>query len=236
MARQVVPGVYAFTGLVTGRVYLIVDDDGLTVIDAGLALAPPRIIRQLEALGYEAGDVQRILITHAHPDHVGGLPELQRLTGAEVITSEVEKPIVEGEAVAPRPPKESLSGLARLMHIPSRPLPGTPVGRAVVDGDRLAEVFGGLEVVATPGHSPGHVAFWQAERRLLFCGDVMMHLFARLSLPFRAATPDMDENIRSISRVAALEPAVICFGHGPPLMEGAAEAVKRFARRVGAIE
>ena len=178
------------------------------------------------------GDVKRILITHAHPDHVGGLPTLQHLTGAEVIASEVERPIVEGEAPAPRPAKESLSGVARLMHIPNRTLPGTPVDRTVADGDRLAEVLGGLEVVATPGHSPGHIAFWQPEKRLLFCGDVMMHFFARLSLPFRAATPDMDENIRSIGRVAALEPAVVCFGHGPPLTQRAAEAVRRFARKV----
>ena len=204
------------------------------MVDAGLALAPPRIVRQIEALGYAAGDVKRILITHAHPDHVGGLPTLQHLTGAEVIASEVERPIVEGEAPAPRPAKESLSGVARLMHIPSRTLPGTPVDRAVADGDRLAEVFGGLEVVATPGHSPGHIAFWQPEKRLLFCGDVMMHFF-RLSLPMAAFTFDMDENIRSVARVAALEPAVVCFGHGPPLTQGAAEAVRRFARKVEAI-
>ena len=220
MARRIVTGVYGFTGLMAGRVYLIVDEDGLTVVDAGLGFAPPMIVRQTEALGYQASDVKRILVTHAHPDHVGGLPGLQRLTGAEVIASEGEKPVVEGEMPVQRPARESLSGMARLMHIPGATVPGTPVDRTVVDGDKLAEVFGGLEVVGTPGHSPGHVAFWQPEKRLLFCGDVIMNFFG-LTLPFAAFTPDMDENRRSVGRVAALEPAVLCFGHGPPLTQGA---------------
>lgn len=207
MAEQVVPGVYTFTGLMVGRVYLIEDAEGPTLVDAGMGDAPAKIARQMGELGYQPGDAKRILITHAHLDHVGGLPELQRLTGAEVVASEGERPFI----------KSAL------------------VDRTIAGGDRLAEVMGGLEVVSTPGHSPGHVVYWQPEKRILFCGDVLMHFFARLSLPFRMATPDMDENIRSIGRVVALEPEVVCFGHGPPLTQGAAEAVRRFARKVGAI-
>ena len=104
----------------------------------------------------------------------------------------------------------------------------------VADGDRLPEVFGGLEVIATPGHSPGHTAFWQPDKRVLFCGDVIMR-FAGLSLPFTAYTPDMEENRRSVARLAELDARVVCFGHGPPLTRGASEAVRRFARRVAAM-
>src|SRR3712207_9284971 len=101
--RPTCPGVYAFPGLVVGRVYAIEDPDALTLIDAGLSFAPARIIRQLAAAGYAPGDVRRILVTHAHPDHVGGLPKLKALTGAEVIASAEEQPVIEGRAPVARP-------------------------------------------------------------------------------------------------------------------------------------
>jgi glyoxylase-like metal-dependent hydrolase (beta-lactamase superfamily II) len=112
-------------------------------------------------------------------------------------------------------------------------LPATPVDREVGDGEVLPEVLGGLTVVATPGHAPGHIAFWQPERRLLFCGDVIFRL-PNLRLPFSFFTVDMEENKRSIRKVAALEPAIVCFGHGRPLREHTAAAIHAFARKVGA--
>ena len=232
--RQIVPGVYTFTGLLLGRVYLIDDPDGLTIVDAGIAPAAPRIIRQLAAAGHRPSDVRRILITHGHPDHVGGLPKLQALTGAPVFTSARERPIVEGKAPVERVPEDKVTGIARLMRPGSATfLPGTPVARELADGEILPEVMGGLQVCATPGHTSGHIAFWQPERRILFCGDVLLRL-PRLGLPFRAFTVDMEEDKRSIRRVAELRPAVVCFGHGRPLTERAAERLRAFAASVGA--
>jgi glyoxylase-like metal-dependent hydrolase (beta-lactamase superfamily II) len=222
--KQIVAGLHYVTGLMVGRVYVIEDPDGLTVIDAGISSAPRKIVRQIEALGRRAKDVKRILITHAHPDHVGGLHELQQLTGAQVIASKVEQPVVEGRQAITRRPKG--------LRPPNTMVKGTPVDRAVEDGDRI-DVFGGLQVVFTPGHSPGHIAFWQPDRRILFCGDVIFRApTPSLRLPFAMLTVDMHENIRSVKRLAELDAAIVCFGHGDPLTENTAQHVRDFARKV----
>jgi glyoxylase-like metal-dependent hydrolase (beta-lactamase superfamily II) len=113
--------------------------------------------------------------------------------------------------------------------------PRVPVARELRDSEVLPEVFDGLQVIATPGHAPGHLSFWHPERRLIILGDVMMHMPTRLTLPFAAFTYDMAENIRSIRRVARLEPTIACFGHGTPMVISTAKRIDDFAQRVGAL-
>lgn len=78
--KPILPGLYTLTGLIVGRVYLIEDPDGLTLIDASIPLSAPKIIKQIEGMGRKATDVKRILLTHAHPDHHGNLPKLKQAT------------------------------------------------------------------------------------------------------------------------------------------------------------
>ena len=232
--KEVIPNVYTFAGLIVGRAYLIKDPDGLTVIDSGLPLAADKIVEQIEATGYKAQDVHHILVTHAHPDHVGGLPRLKELTGARVIASRTERPVIEGEAPLQHVLPERLSSLVQKVRPSGMTLKGTLVDHVVDDGETLPEVMGGLLAISTPGHSPGHLSFWQPERRLVFCGDVMVRRFGRLRLPFAAVTVDEDENKRSVQRLAGLNVATMCFGHGNPLTRNTGQIVRDFARQVGA--
>jgi glyoxylase-like metal-dependent hydrolase (beta-lactamase superfamily II) len=226
--KRIIDKVYTFTGLLVGRVYCIVDDDGLTLIDAALPTATAAILTQIAQAGYSPSDIKRILITHAHPDHVGALPALKAATGAQIISSADEQPFVEGaRPIVPAKP-EDVPPMMRFMTSRPQTMKGTPVDRTVHDGDILADVLGGLHVVATPGHSPGHISFWQPERGILFTGDVLMHL-AGLRLPFAAFTTDMRQNKASLGRIAALKPSILCFGHGTPLTQDTAARLQAFA-------
>jgi hypothetical protein len=103
------------------------------------------------------------LITHAHSDHIEGLPRLKEASGAEVICSAVERPYLEGKIPIPRPPREKMSGLAYWMFGKPALWRGVPADRELNGGEILPEVMGGLHVLATPGHAPGHLTFWQPE-------------------------------------------------------------------------
>lgn len=232
--KYIAPNLYTFEGLIAGRAYLIEDADGLTIIDGSIAQSTQRLIRQITGSGRRLSDIKRILLTHAHPDHVGALHELHARSGAEVIVSEIEKPYAEGTLPIMRPDPAALPAAMRWM--PTFPMPKRlpTVDRTISDGDVIAEVMGGLQVIATPGHAPGHICFWQPERKILFAGDVIMNAFGvgGLRLPFAIATPDMAENIRSVRKIAELDAEIVCFGHGEPITQDAAAKIRAFASTI----
>ena len=197
-----------------GRAYALEAPDGLTIIDASIRGAGAKIIRQLAAAGRKPTDVKRIVITHAHPDHIGGLKQLQHLTGAPVITSAGERDVIEGKTIM----------------MPHRQIwrETVLVGQVVEEEDTIS---GGLVVLHTPGHTLEHLSFWLPDQRILLCGDVMMNVVG-LTLPIAPFTVDMGLVRQSIGRLAELEPAVLCFGHGTPLVQDAAEKLKLFAGKV----
>jgi glyoxylase-like metal-dependent hydrolase (beta-lactamase superfamily II) len=92
--------------------------------------------------------------------------------------------------------------------------PGHPVARALREGD----VVGDFVVLDVPGHSPGHIALWREGDRTLVCGDVFFNL-PSLRPPPRPLTADPQRNRESMRRLAGLRPALVLFGHGPPLRD-----------------
>ena len=158
-------------------------------------------------------------LTHAHPDHQGASHAVCTELGIPYWAPELDVPVAEDPAlIGQRQPDHWLAKLMQRMFAG----PGHKVDRALREGDEIA----GFTVLHTPGHSAGHVAYWRESDRVLVAGDVVntMHPFTMkrgVREPLDAFTPDPARNRESIKRLAALEPALLVAGHGPPVRDPA---------------
>lgn len=203
--------------------FLLTNADGsLTLVDAGLKNAPKKVLAALAQLGRAPQDVSRILLTHAHPDHAGGLKGAVDATGGAVTSHERDAVYLrEG-----RPPARDRSSL--LGRIAAKaPGPGWPkVEVAEVFGDG-ALLDGGIRVVHTPGHSPGHCSFLHEPTGVLITGDAVFNVRGLRYSP-RMFCTDIRLSRESAGRLGELEYDTVAFTHGPHLSTGAREAVRAF--------
>jgi len=182
----------------TINVYLVAG----ILVDAGTPAARQRILRQLRGRNVSAH-----VVTHAHPDHFGSSHAVCEALGLPLWTGERDAEAVEtARPVSARGRVPAL--LAWMMP------PGHPVARTLREGDEMQ----GFIVLDVPGHSPGHIALWRESDRTLVCGDVFFN-FPRLGPPPVFLTADPGRNRESMRRLAELRPALVLFGHGPPLRD-----------------
>jgi len=232
--RKVVSNVYLMEGLRGGNVYLLVSDKGLTLVDSGLAVDVDRIAPQLQRGGYTLSDLHSIVLTHAHGDHAGGAVELARRSGAQVLAHRAEVPYIEQSKSLP------VASLAqRLLNwlgdrILFRLSP-CQVDRLVEDGD-VIEALGAMQMIHTPGHTPGSLCLYQSEQRILFCGDALFNanpITGRpgLRLPIRLVTVDSAQARDSVGKLSTMAVEVLCCGHGEPIMDGAREKMRAVLRK-----
>jgi glyoxylase-like metal-dependent hydrolase (beta-lactamase superfamily II) len=194
---------------------------GDVLVDAATRWDVPRVLRQLRGR-----TLRLVLLTHCHPDHRGAARAVCDRFGVPLACHETDAPAVEGRA--PMLPDNWLVRLG------SRLLAGPPcpVGRTLHDGDEVA----GFRVVHAPGHTPGHIILFRDSDRLAIAGDLMANtdfVTGRSGLrePPTFFSADPARNRLSIRLLAGLAPAVVCFGHGPPLRDR--RVLERFAARLG---
>ncbi|MCG6954473.1 MAG: MBL fold metallo-hydrolase [Gemmatimonadetes bacterium] len=207
---DVAPGVLRLSPLPLDLVNMYLLDDVL--VDAGGGLGTKRILAALR--GHR---VSALALTHAHFDHHGGSHAVCEALGIPLWCGEEERPAVEagdGSLLYPDPSR-CIARVARRLGGPPH-----PVARVLREGDTV----GSFTVLATPGHTPGHLAFWRQRDRVLVLGDILFHrnpvtLRHRLMFPYRFLVYDYEQNAAAARRLAALEPAVVCFGHGEPLRD-----------------
>lgn len=189
--------------------FLVTEEDGLTLVDVGWKNAPTVIRHAVEANGGTLTGIRRIVITHAHPDHVRGLAELAARTGAEVLIHESEATWLTTGRV---PPSGRSGALGRT--IDRLPLlhwePVAPTG-TVADG----ALVGSLRVIHTPGHSPGHIVLQHEPSRALLVGDAVFHS-GELSSGRDALAADPALRDTSYSRMPR-DISAVGFAHGTPL-------------------
>jgi len=189
--------------------YLVREDDGLTLVDTTVPGSAKAIMNAAAGLGQP---ITRIALTHAHGDHIGSLDALAAaLPGVEVIISARDARLLHKDrSMDPGEPADKLRG--------SYPGAKTEPTRTVVHGDRI----GSLEVIATPGHTPGHLALLDTRDGTVFCGDVFTTVggvattarppwrfpFAAIATWSRAVERDSARTLR------ALDPSRLAPGHG----------------------
>jgi len=211
--------------------FLFAEPDGtLTLVDTGyVRSAPRRIAAGLAALGKQPSDVRRILLTHAHSDHAGGAARVQRSSGAVLSTHDDEAHwLREGRAPSP-----GGTPLARLLARMPAKIEVCEVGATFSD-NQLLDVAGGLRVLHTPGHTPGHCAFVHEPSGVLITGDSLFNFLDRMSWSFAAFCTDFPLCKQTAERLADVDYDVAAFTHGPEIRRNARERIREFLLRKAA--
>lgn len=208
--------------------YLVREDDGFTVVDTGMSGSAEGIVNAAKSFGQP---IRRITLTHAHVDHAGSLDALHTLVpDAEVSITAREARFMSGDlSLDPSEQHDKLGG--------GFPVCSTKPNRLLVPGDCV----GSLEVVATPGHTPGHISFIDRRDRTIIAGDAYQTQggiatpgMIQLLFPLPAmATWSKADGLRSAEALLNLKPSQLAVGHGKvlPNPQAAMQAAIDEARR-----
>jgi len=208
------------------RAFLLQAGGELTLVDTLFEDDGAGVLEAIRKLGRSPRDLKRIVLTHAHRSHLGGLAALKRETGATVLAHEWEADIVAGERAAQsvglkptRPfrtyPFQVGIFLGRPKHEPC------PIDESVADG----ATAGPLEVLHLPGHSPGHLGFHWAERGLVIAGDAIA-TWPRFEAGWPAFNLNLEQHRESVRRLAGLDAQIVGVGHGEPITKAATDRVR----------
>lgn len=213
------------------------DEAGATLVDTGAPGETAALAAALAAIGLDLADVRRVILTHQDMDHIGNAADVVRRSGgAEVAAHAADAPYIRGELppikmppervrdIVARQPEQRRAEVERLFSPP----PSVRIDHLLADGEVLP-IHGGIRVVHTPGHTPGHVSLYLEAPRLLISGDALRVEAGELLAPNPANTPDMATAMRSLARLAELPAAsVVCY-HGGVYGPDAAARLRQLA-------
>jgi glyoxylase-like metal-dependent hydrolase (beta-lactamase superfamily II) len=235
--REVAENVYRLGSAIV-NFFAVVEGTHVTIVDAGAPGYRPQVDELLNGLGRRIGDIEAILLTHAHPDHVGAAEMLRRDAGAPVYIHAGDETLATtgkatGKNEGPMLPYLRYPAAWRLLvelgrNGARKPRPIAEV-TTFADDDRL-DVPGRPRVVHTPGHTDGHCCLVFPESNAVFVGDALCTYNPLTGdtrgpqlLP-RSLTRNVDQALRSLDVIGAIDAENVLGGHGEPWTRGAAAA------------
>jgi glyoxylase-like metal-dependent hydrolase (beta-lactamase superfamily II) len=223
---------------------LIVDEDNVILVDTGEPIHLATIFEAMEKAGIPINKLNKVIITHQDIDHIGTLPNLLTLfeNKIEVLAHELEKPYIEGETpliklnvnrltekylTLSEDQAEQRNHIEALLAKP----PSGKVDRLVKDGEILP-YCGGITVLHTPGHTPGHISLYLNESKTLITGDAIVLMEGKLREPLEQFTPDMDTARKSLKKFTNFDVETIICYHGGLYSGNANEALAELAKDI----
>lgn len=209
--------------------YLLAGND-LTLVDTGMPGDDKIIGEAIKSIGRSPEEIKHILITHAHMDHMGSAAAIKKQSGARIVASAQEIDYIEGLKKTWTMGREGVGGklfrgalfLLETFFVRYEP--------ARVDikcsGGEFLDCFGGIRVIASPGHSPGSLSYYHPAGKILFTGDALSGV-PELKLPPRLGCADYPEALATVNKLAELDFELCLFGHGDPLLAGGSSAVRK---------
>lgn len=209
--------------------YALLDDTAVHLIDPGWGdeAAIAALHDGLAVAGRELSDVRTVIATHFHPDHLGAATALCRLTGARIVFSAIEHEILQNETSADAVDVDSYRLTLQEWGVPAefwddliasfdRPslVPPTAPDSAVGDGAVLRLGAHRLRVVATPGHTGGHICLVDEDRRLLYSGDhVLPRIYSGIGIGVLPGSDPLGDYFDSLDLLAAFDDFTVLPGH-----------------------
>lgn len=238
-AREVADGVFLISH-VHVNCYLIEDDEGVTLVDAGLPSMWSMVVEVLRRRGRRPNDLRALVLTHGHFDHVGFALRARREWKVPVFVHPDDARLAahpyrytpqRNRFLYPLTHPRSLPLLARMAVAGALNVKGVRAVEPLVTGVALP-IPGGPTVVHTPGHTDGHCVLHLPDRDTVISGDALVTLDPYTGqkgpqIVASAATKDPRQAMASLNAVAATEATTVLPGHGEPWTQGAQEAVRR---------
>ena len=217
---EIAPGIHRIPKARGPNVYLLVDQD-LTLIDTGYPGNGRIVAEYIEGLGRRIEELERVLITHSHPDHTGSVTELQALASVQVLVHHADTTLDgQGRRI-----------ISYLNVFGALPLPVPFLRRIVADGlledGQVLPILGGLRVIHTPGHTPGSVCFYLESRGAIFLGDMVVSNGRHVGGSMPYPKTDMRLYEQSLHKIAELEFGIACLAHGQVFQADADQRIRR---------
>jgi glyoxylase-like metal-dependent hydrolase (beta-lactamase superfamily II) len=236
--RDAAPGIHRIEDAYTNW-YLVEDGSALTVVDAGVPTSWSSLVAAVNALGRSPGDIRALILTHAHFDHIGIAERAREQLGIPVYVHENDVPLARQPRLYSHERRRLPYFATQLQALPcvaafvrARAFWPTPIRDVRRFADGVLDVPGSPHVVATPGHTIGHVSFHFPDRDAVIAGDAVVTFDPYVAshgpqIVSRAATADSARALASLDALTETGASTVLPGHGEPWTEGAAAIAER---------